>query len=300
MKRLLITGASGFVGGHVMHGAAQSGEWDIHATYQSRPFKFPDGELHYLDLADIGSTGTLVQRLNPDAVIHSAAWSNLERCERDPENAAVINLEAVKKIAEACKTSHSRLVFISTDMVFDGKEGRYAETSRTNPINIYGKTKMAAENMVLKGCPGSVTARAALIYGRPFTGSNSFSERILEKTGNRETVPLYTDQFRTPVLVDDLARALLELAVIDFSGIIHLGGPDRIDRYSFGSMLSEISGFDTGLLKPVRMDEMATEAPRPQDASLDSSLAEKRLKTRLSPVREGLQSIYGADTAKGA
>ena len=291
MKRLLITGASGFVGGHVMRAAAD--RWETHGTYQARLFEHAGVRSHRLDLTDPSSAARLIERIRPAAVIHAAAWGNLEQCERDPESARRINTEATGRIAAACAALRCRLVAVSTDMVFDGLQGHYRETDKTNPINAYGKSKLSGEAEALNGCTNTVVGRSALIYGRPVTGSNSFSEKILERVLEGRHYNLYTDQYRSPVLVDDLAAALLELATNRFRGIIHLSGPDRIDRFGFGKILSSVVGFDPSLLLPVSMDVVRTEAPRPRDASLENALAKRILSTSLCGVREGLKHAYG-------
>jgi len=281
---------SGFVGGQVM--AAAMEKWEVHGTYHLRPFTFDGVITHRLDLTQASAIAQLVSQIEPEVIIHTAAWGDLEKCERDPEGAFMINEKATAVIAERAASIGSRLVYVSTDMVFDGKDGNYQENSRVNPINVYGKAKLAGEKAVLENGGDTVVARAALIYGKPVTGSNSFSEKILYKLRRGETYDLYTDQFRSPVLVDDLARGLLELAASGYQGIMHLGGAERIDRFSLGECLSDITGYDKRLLRKIRMKDVRTEAPRPVDASLDIALAASVLKTKLHGVEEGLRFAY--------
>jgi dTDP-4-dehydrorhamnose reductase len=287
MKTYLLTGASGFVGGHLLDRAPP--ESRIVATYHTRPISLPGITYLSLDLEDPDAIRRAVERVHPHGIIHSAAWSNLEECQREPERARQINTLATEVLAETARELKARVIFISTDMVFDGEKGDYGESDETRPINVYGETKREAETLVMEKCPNSVVARTALIYGPPVTGSNSFSEKILEQVNRGESMPLFYDQYRTPVLVQDLAAALWELVGMDYTGIIHLGGRDRVDRYTFGLALAKAKGFPADLLQRVSMYDSPTEAPRPQDASLNSEKAAGLLKTRLSGYVEGVK-----------
>jgi len=286
-KRLLISGASGFVGGHIM--AAARSEWDVWATYRTHPFTFPDVAILSLDLDDHDAIDEAVERIRPHAIVHCAAWSDLDGCQADPDTAYRVNAEASQRIAELASAAGCRLVYTSTDMVFDGERGMYNEQDQTHPINVYGETKLAGESCIRKACPDSVIARLALVYGKPVTGSNSFSEKALARLQAGQEMTLFTDQFRTPVLVNELAQALLELAVSDFSGLIHLGGSERIDRYAFGLRLAELRGLPATRLRPVSARDYPQAAPRPVDVSLDNTLARSLLKTQLSGCRKGLR-----------
>jgi len=287
MKRLLVTGSSGFVGGHVLFQAW--GEWKTFATYRTHPFSFPEVTTLSLDLEKEDEIYHLVEKVRPDVIIHCAAWADLEMCEKMPDRAFLINAKAAGILADMCSKLDCRLIYTSTDMVFDGEKGNYDESDKTNPINIYGETKLAGEEEIKRSCSNYVIARAALIYGPPLTGSNSFSERILKSVKRGEVVPLFNDQFRSPILVQNLAQALLELAGGEFEGVLHLGGADRVDRYTFGLRLAELKGFSKTLLKPVSMFETPTVAPRPCDTSLNISRARRLLKTRLLGYEEGLK-----------
>ncbi|MEJ2627131.1 MAG: SDR family oxidoreductase [bacterium] len=288
-NRLLITGGSGFVGGHLIN-LAQS-EWDVWTTWNTHPISMKGVRSVNLDISSEKAIEDLVDKLQPQVIIHTAAWSDLEKCEKNPEQAFRINTTATEVFAEISVKAGIRFLFISSDMVFDGKKGNYKETDTTNPINIYGKTKLTAEKFVKAICTNYVIARSALIYGPPLTGSNSFSEKILEKLSAGEIMPLFRDQFRSPILVQNLAQALLELARCDFCGIIHLGGIERTDRYTFGTCLAEIKGFSEDLLKPVSMSSIKTQAPRPQDTSFDISKARRLLSTNFIGIKQGLREF---------
>jgi dTDP-4-dehydrorhamnose reductase len=290
MKKLLITGGSGFVGGHLMIRAKK--KWDVYATYKSHTFSLRGITPLFMNLEKKESIRSIITEVNPEAIIHCAAWSNVDGCEINHELAYRINMNATKVIAEECFNSGCRLLYISTDMVFDGENGNYSESDFPRPINVYGQSKLAGEEQVRNTCNDYVVARIALVYGPSVTGTNSFSEKIIKKIQRGETMNLFSDQYRTPILVYDLADALLELTENSFSGTIHLGGTVRVDRYKFGLRLAEIKGYSKDKFKPVLMSETDFVGPRPKDLSLNISRAKTLLSSDLLDYKEGLKEAY--------
>jgi dTDP-4-dehydrorhamnose reductase len=286
-NKLIITGASGLVGGNAAVLAAKT--WNVTATFESHPFQMPGVQAVRLDLRDLNAVRSLVLSLKPRAVIHCAAWSSLDDCESDRGRTFAVNSEPVRVLAQACAEAGSRLVFTSTDMVFDGEKGNYTETDPVHPISVYGESKCAAEALIRNSCADHAIARVALVYGKPATGGMSFSEGLLKAWKDGKKTPLFTDQFRTPVEAVNLAEALLELASIQFRGTMHAGGADRVDRHAFGRYLAMRNGISEDLLLPVSMHDVHMPARRPRDASLDTSLAGAILKTRLLGFREGIE-----------
>ena len=287
MKRLLITGGSGFVGGHVMSQARS--KWDVFATYHDHPFSLTGAMPVPLNLGEEKQIETVIEKIQPEAIIHTAVMGDIDKCETDPEKTFHINATATEIIAELCATLECRLIYVSTDMVFDGERSDYSETDETCPINVYGKTKLAGEKFVRSVCADYVIARSALIYGPPITGSSSFSERMKHVLEGGGVMKLFTDQYRTPILVQNLAQALLELVDTSFNGTIHLGGANRIDRYSFGKRLVALKHFPEDQIKPVLMADVQMNAPRPRDVSLNTTKAKNVLNTKLLGYYEGLK-----------
>lgn len=292
-KRLLVTGASGFLGGHVAHLA--TGGWRVYGLWHRQRLALPGVEAVSLDLRDGATTRRMLDVVRPHVVVHCAALTDLDYCETHPDEARLVNVESTRAVARWCGENGARLVFVSSDMVFDGKRGLYRETDDTKPINIYGKTKVEGERIVSTLCSNHLIARAALIYGRPRTAGSSFSTWIEQRLLAGEPVPLFYDQYRTPVLVLDLAAALLELCTMNHVGVLHLAGPERVDRYTFGSCLARTLGYNAALLLKRRITDGPTVAPRPQDVSLDTTLARALLATRLHGVEEGLRRMVATE-----
>ena len=176
-------------------------------------------------------------------------------------------------------------------MVFDGSRGNYKENESPNPISLYSNTKVNAEEFIKKNSSNYVIARVALVYGVGVTRHTSFFEKMIEKLEKKEAITLFYDQYRSPILVDNLAEALLDLAENDFVGIIHLGGNERISRWEFGLKTCEILDLPSENIAKGSMFDFPATAFRPRDISFDIELARKVLKIKLLSCDEGLERI---------
>lgn len=286
MYPILITGASGFLGCYLCRTSPLQAS--VTALYQHHAIPSLPISSESLDVCDGPRLQNFIERLKPSLIIHAAANSNLDDCENRPDQARRLNVESTRLLAEYAGRQHVRLIFVSSDMVFDGRRGMYREDDVVNPTSFYGQTKVEAENVVKELCPNHVIVRTALIYGRPFHGGNSFSHWLENRMRQGIAAPLFYDQFRTPIWVQDLAEAIWQLAHSHFTGTIHLAGDNRIDRYQFGLELCRLAGYDSSLLQRVSMNDVPSPAPRPVDVSLATDLARTVLHRRLLPTIEGL------------
>ena len=288
MKKLLITGASGFLGGHIFSRAHSV--FQCLGTYNTYPTGNDIPNWRNIDLCNFFDVFELLSEFQPEIIIHAAANSNLDECEKNPQKAQGANVEATAHLVSISKQFNARFIHVSTDMVFDGAGSLYQEDDETKPISVYGLTKLQAESAVQQ-IENAVIVRSALIYGRPAISGSCFSMWVESRLNAGKSVPLYVDQYRSPILVDNLAEILLELCESDFTGILHAGGSNRIDRFTFGKQMCDRVGFDPDLLDPVFMDDHAHTAARPRDVSLNINKAMSILKTRLLSTEEGLDRM---------
>jgi dTDP-4-dehydrorhamnose reductase len=292
MARILITGGSGFLGGHLAAAAAAAGE-DVTATYHAhRPQKGPPMRWMPLDLEDEQGTIEAVRSARPEIVLHAAAMAKPDDCAREPERAERVNMGGSRAMARACAAVDARLVLVSTDLVFDGGAPPYAEDAPVRPLSLYGRTKLLAERAVLEAAPDAAAARVTLLYGRPAIGGTSFSEALRTNWEAGKTMALFADQYRTMIGGANLAAALLELAHSDFRGLIHVGGSERISRLEFGFRLAARLGVDPALIRPLAMADVPALAIRPADVSLEIKLARRILRTPLLDCRKGIEAAY--------
>jgi len=297
-KRLLVTGCGGFVGGAIVYQAG--GEWDLHAASRGEPLAQRDGlAWHVLDLTDGRRLDALLDKTGPDAIVHAAAMANIDYCEAHPDEARRINVAVVDRIAEWCVRRDARMVYISTDNVFDGVKGRYTEEDPPNPLNVYAETKVEAERVVAS-MPGNwVIARPSVVMGLPMLGvGNSFLSRMIPALEKGETLYVPDNEIRSTIDVVTLARALLELAENDFSGYLHLAGNDILNRHEMVRRIAIQLGYPPDRIVARNPDWIPGRAPRPLDASLCNRKARTLLRTPMLGVEDGLALVLSQGKAK--
>ncbi len=267
--RLLVTGASGFLGAHLCR--ASGGQFLVHGTYFSRLSAASQIPLAQCDLTSFDRTSTLIDRAEPEVIIHCAAMSSPDECEAKPNQARKIIVDATRYLCQLCELKGIRLVFISTDLVFDGTGSPYNEEDPVSALNTYGKLKAEAEALV-QSCPDSLVIRLPLLFGNRFGTANSFLQKWIEFLGSSQKIKAFIDEFRTPVSGERAAKGILHF-LNGPEGILHLGGAERISRYEMALKVAEIFGFDESLVEASSQKDVITPAFRPSDVSLDSSKA---------------------------
>ncbi|MHC4944013.1 MAG: SDR family oxidoreductase [Planctomycetota bacterium] len=296
MKRILVTGGSGFLGSHAAWLLSREG-FEVSATYGKHPDRFQStfGKTQVqglaMDLTSDVSIADAFRTANPHAVVHTAAAADPGPCQENPGLARRVNVDATETLARLSKTAGARFVFFSTDQVFDGERGGYCEADPPHPIHVYGETKVEAERRVLDLLGGRVTVmRITLAYGRSPTGDRSCTEQVLCMLERGESPRLFIDEIRCPVLAEDVGQAVLELlASSEEIPILHLGGPEALSRYDIGKAAAEAFGHDPSLLQAVRQSDLKLPAPRPRDLSVDTGLAQKILKRPPRTFKKGIE-----------
>lgn len=293
--RLLLTGSGGFLGGYLLESLI--GNYQVHAAFRSLPADVPSG-VSPLEL-DLGDPSALeaARKLAPSFVVHAAALTDPDICQREPELARAVNATATRNLAKAVRESCRRFLYCSTDLVFDGAHPPYRESDDASPMMVYGQTKLEGE-MEARAVLAErvVVVRLALLYGlgRGRASKRSFLERMLTEARAGRSVRLFMDQFRSPLYIEDAARAAVSiLGLPDAPPLIHLGGPQRLSRYQEGLVALEVFGLDSTLAVPVSMADVPARAPRPRDVSLDIELA-RSLGVASRSAREGLLAMQEA------
>ena len=291
MKKLLVTGAHGFVAGSVLTQARAAG-WEVHALSRGEPLLPPAAATwHRLDPLDPAALAGLFATTPPQAVIHAAAAADIDVCQKQPELARAVNVEFTRTLATLCARHATRLVFCSTDTVFDGEHAPYDEAAEPLPVNFYGETKVEAERIVATSGASAVVARLALVMGYPVLGAgNSFFSRLQAslRAGRQVAVPAH--EVRTPVDVLTLGAALVELAGNSLDGIVHLAGNEALNRLELTQRIGVRMGFPATLV--VTAEAAPTgRAPRPRDVSLDNRKARQLLRTPMLDFEAALARL---------
>ena len=271
MKRLLVTGASGFLGWNLCQLAMQN--WEVYGTYFSHKVEIPNTKLFKVDLKDYEAIAQLFQAIKPDAVIHTAAASKPNFCQTNPEESYAINVTASINIARLCHEYNIHCAFTSTDLVFDGENPLYSETDPVSPICYYGEQKVTAEAKMSEIHQAIALCRMPLMFGQASPASPSFLQGMIGNLQSGKEINLFVDEFRTPASGTTAAAGLLLAIEKKVEGILHLGGTERISRYDFGLLLADIWKLPKELIKPGKQADVVMVAKRSPDTSLDSSKA---------------------------
>ena len=264
--RTLVTGASGQLGAYLLRELRVASSltcWS--GTTAGELF---GARMLPVDLADPDAIATAFRAAQPDIVLHAGAMARLADCHRDPARAWRVNARGTSVLAELVSAAKARLVMVSTDLVFDGEKGWYREEDPPGPLSEYGRTKAAAEDAVLAA--GGVVVRVSLLFGPSLNGRPSFFTEQVDALLAGRPITLFADEWRTPLSLATAARALVELARSGFSGLLHLGGPERLSRLEMGRKLAEALNADPAVIHEARRDDLPSPEPRPRDTSLCS------------------------------
>jgi dTDP-4-dehydrorhamnose reductase len=284
MERILVTGASGLLGSKIVKLAEQS--FEVIPTHNTRSF-FKDSVK--IDITNGAEVLRAAVQMRPDVVMHVAAEARVDQCEKNREEAWKINAEGTKNVVVACSKIKAKLIYVSTDYVFDGEKGLYVESDEPNPVNYYGWTKLKGEEFVRENCQDYVIARTSVLYGwHPW--KTNFALWVIESLRCGEPVSVVDENYNSPTLADNLAMVLLEMAKTDLNGIFHTAGSERISRYEFAVKIAQKFDLDANMIKPVKMSELKMWiAKRPRDSSLCINKAQNQLKTKFLNVQESLK-----------
>jgi len=286
LNKLLVFGGNGFVGGNLALLALEQGWQVVVADLASHPGIAGVGWVR-VDITQPDQIQQVFEEIHPDAVVNVAALADIDRVERDRELAWKINVDGAGYIAQNCARNGSGHVFFSSDAVFNGKQGPYAEDDLPNPVNFYGVTKVEAEQAVLSAHPEAAVIRISLVLGLPRTVGNSFLAGLKDKLQAGKEVICPEDEIRTPVDVQTLSACVLELAKSRYAGLLHIGCAESIDRYALTRRLAQEMGYTQDLVRAqTDPGDQHGRAPRHKNGILDVTKARRVLNTRLPSLDE--------------
>lgn len=288
-RKLLVTGASGLLGNKIVE--LTKNDYTAIPLHKTKPLHSNSLKL---DITDATEVLNLFHKLKPDKVIHTASETNVDRCETEKEHTWKINVEGTRNIALASSKVGAKLVYISTDYVFDGEKGNYEERDEPNPINNYGFTKLEGEKQVIQYCQEYVILRTSVLYGwHPW--KQNFATWIINTLKQNKELTVVEDHYNTPTLADNLAEMALEAVQKDLQGLYHASGSERISRYEFAKQITKEFNLNQSLIKPIKMSQLtAWIAKRPRDSSLNTDKIQKQLKTKPLNITEGLMTMKEA------
>lgn len=261
--------------------------YDVTGLYRATPISVPDTTALQLDLTDFQATRELLFGLRPDLILHSAAEIRVDWCEDHASEAKRVNVDATAHLAETAFALGARLLYVSTDSVFDGSSGYYRESDPVAPPNVYARTKLEGERAVLDRLPSSTVARVTF-YGWGGNHKSGMIDWILRELEQGKSLPGFADAVFCPILVNHLAEALLELAEHNVAGTFHAVGSESINKYEFAKRVAEKFGFNPDLVRRASLNDAAFKAARPRNCSLNIDKLTNLLGRNMPAVDEGL------------
>ncbi len=233
-----------------------------------------------------------IEGFRPDVVIHAGAMTDVDACELDPDSAYTVNALGTRNVAVACQRCDAPMVYVSTDYVFDGAKGEpYLEFDEPNPINVYGRSKLAGESLVRDLLNRFYVVRTAWLYA---PGGNNFVTKILALAAEREELSVVTTEVGSPTYAPDLAEAIVRLIEFPLYGTYHLVNEGSCSRYEFASKILEYADKTTFPLHPAQTYDRPTRVPA--NAALRNFHAATQLGIRLRPWQEALRSYFEEGT----
>lgn len=280
MNKVLIIGASGFLGQQLMKDLSKS--FTVIGTYNSKP----KDNLLKLDITNEDGVKVVLEKTKPDIILLASALTNLDTCELQPDLCKKINVLGVENIVKYSK--NSKIVFLSTDYVFDGEKGDYKETDLVNPINEYGKSKLEAEKIVSR-LKNYLIIRTCSLYTSDKNNPKAVN-KIIEKLTKGEVVKAVTDVIASPTLIDDLSKAILTLIEKKRNGIYNVVGDSKLSWYEIANLIVKVFNIKNPQIQPCLITDFPSKLKRPKNTSLNiGKLKAEAIKMR--SLEEGLEFL---------
>ncbi len=268
MTRVLITGSNGLLGQKLVTTFLEEYEVIATAREEQSVFQSPRFTYRTLDIANYRQVHHLLEDVRPDVIINAAAYTYVDGCEVEKETCWRVNVKAVENLAVLARRIGSKLVHVSTDYIFDGRQGPYDEEARPNPLCYYGKAKLASENAVKKEGIPHIIARTSVVYGVGRGVKKNFFLWLYESLKNGQAIRVVTDQYNTPTLAEDLAEGILQALQANVEGVVNISGREFLNRYEMAITVARFFGFDEQLISPITTPQLKQKAVRPLKAGL--------------------------------
>ena len=281
--KFFITGGSGLLGERLA--TIANNDYELVLSHNTNP----TSNTVKCDITDKNEVEKTITENKPDVIIHCAAMTDVDLCEDKIDLAYKINSEGTQNITKASEKIGAKIIYVSTDFVFDGKKGYYSEEDEVNPLGIYAKSKYDGEIQVKKYSSNWAIARVSVLYG--WHKKQNFTTWVINQLRNNNPINIVTDQINSPTYADNAAEAIFEIAKQDKNGIFHTSGNDRINRFDFTKKIAEAFNLNKDLINPTTSKQFVQKAPRPQDSSLNVNKVEKELGMTMETCDESLNRM---------
>lgn len=301
-KKILIIGANGFTGRHLLHAFAQKTDWQITGCSLHPDICPPACGYRFIqtDITHEEEVEKLMEEVQPDVVVHTAAMSATDYAETHHAEAQAVNVEAVRWLAQSCEKHHCRLIHLSTDFVFGGDTSRlYTEADTPSPVNYYGRTKWESEKVVASLCRNYAIARIVVVYGAPYPGQHgNIVSLVINRLQNHQEIRVADDQWRTPTYAGDVVQGVEKLIEQPVCGIYHICGGECMTVADMALRTADTLGLDRSLILPVHTAAMQEKTPRPRFSGLSIEKARREVGYRPLTFEEGVRSMLQDDSSR--
>lgn len=294
-RRVLVLGCNGLLGQKVSDLLVRGTPHKLMLSARAdRPLVNLPGVLYRpADITKKKDVRNVVAEFEPNVIVNAAAMTNVDACEKERELAWRINVGGVENITETARRTGATVVHVSTDYVFDGRSGPYTEEDRPEPLNYYGRSKLAGENHLRASGVKFVIARTMVLYGYAPGAKSNFALWLIQQLEQHVPVRVVDDQLGNPTLADDLAHAIVSTIDLEKTGLYHIAGRDIASRFEFALALAKKFGHDRELISPIKTVQLRQPAERPLKSGLVTLKAEVDLGYRPSTMEEGLTILRG-------
>jgi dTDP-4-dehydrorhamnose reductase len=292
--RILITGGSGLLG--LNWAAAMRDQHELWLGTHRSKVSLRGTRPVPLTLEDAAALKLRVSELRPDLIVHTAGLTDVDACERDPAAAHALNAVAAGNVAQAAASRDAKLVHISTDHLFDGRQAMRTEDDPPRPLNAYARSKLEGEHLVAAHCPDALIVRTNF-FGWGHVGRKSISDWILEALRAGKPLRMFDDAFFTPIAAGGLARAVHRLVATGMRGVLNVCGDERLSKHEFAVRLASCYNLPLSLIERARSRDVALAAPRPADLSLSNTKATRLLGGPLGMVDAQLAELLSDERA---
>lgn len=289
-KKILLTGATGLIGRAINECLFKDHE--VICT-SSSPTTDIAGQHFAFDLKLISDIPQFLETHSPEVVIHTAAITSVDYAELHHSETHLLNVIATEAIAKWCQISGARLIYFSTDFVFDGKRDNYCERDKPNPLSYYGKTKLISEEFIASLLDNYAIIRPVLVYGSlPNLPRLNFPLLVEAKLSQGQSMNITADQFRKPTYVFDVAKITDALIEPVYNGIVNISGSELVNMYEFATMVAERFNLDKKLLIPIETKQMRQAGKRPMISGFDNALIDQLFGFKPTGLIEGIDTLY--------
>jgi dTDP-4-dehydrorhamnose reductase len=243
-----------------------------------------------MDITSRSETEHTIRKHAPDLIIHTAALAIVDKCEKERDLAWKINVDGTENITTLAKIVKAKVVYLSTEYVFDGKTGNYTEEDTPHPINFYGKTKVEGEKITAETLNDYMILRICVLYGVA-PNKSTISTRVLDSLKKGDSITLAYDHYSTPTYIETIVQIISKLIQTGAQGIFHIADRTRISRYEFGVQLAKMYRLPSDLVIPSTLKKLATVAQRPPDSSLNTKKIEHTLGETVPTLTESLHKM---------